>query len=178
MKKTIRMITAMVMVIFLLTATTVPALADSDPFGLTDTQKELLDDFREEAAKQQDAFQDTFSNIQKQHKEAEKQHEETLKKAKEKVDVMAILAVTLIVLAVSLVVAEIVYIYIAAPKCGMSRFWALVPLFSNLIGLIVFIVVRSSRKATAPGYTIVCPTCNSVHPKGTTRCNICGTDLT
>lgn len=76
-----------------------------------------------------------------------------------------------------LMIAEIIYIFIAAPKCGMSRLWALVPLFSNFFGLIVFIAVRSNRKTVSPGNNIICPTCSSVHPAGTTFCSICGTRL-
>lgn len=96
-------------------------------------------------------------------------------------DKFKIFVICLIVFLVLLQIAEILYIFIAAPKRGMSRLWALLPLVSRVIGLIVFIVVFSKRKETpAAGspHTITCPTCNSVHPKGTTRCNICGTDLT
>lgn len=74
-----------------------------------------------------------------------------------------------------LLVAEMVYIFIAAPKCGMSRLWALVPLFSHIIGLIVFIVVRSNRNTSTAGVnTFTCPTCNAVHPYGTAVCSVCG----
>ena len=75
-----------------------------------------------------------------------------------------------------LVFAEIVYIFIKAPKCGMSRLWALVPLVSNVLGLVIFIAVASNRN---PKNTkrITCPTCGSVHPQNTAFCNICGTKL-
>lgn len=75
-------------------------------------------------------------------------------------------------------VAASVYIFITAPKCGMSRAWALAPVLSSVFGLIAFIIVRTASKATAAGSnTIVCPTCNAVHPAGTAVCNICGTKL-
>ena len=100
-------------------------------------------------------------------------------------------------IALALMIAEIAYIYIKAPLCGMSRLWCLAPLVSNVIGLIVFIVV-SSKKTSSLGVEglagtikdgitdtikgtnsssklINCPTCDSVHPAGTTQCNICGT---
>lgn len=83
----------------------------------------------------------------------------------------------LVVILLALVIAEITYIFVSAPKCGMSRLWALVPLFSNVLGLIVFIIVRSNRKTTSTANTIVCPTCNGVHLVGTTTCSICGTRL-
>lgn len=102
-----------------------------------------------------------------------KQHNDMQERIQSMFTVMMIVCVVLVLLGI----AEVVYIYIAAPKCGMSRLWALVPVFSNFIGLIVFIVVRSSRKTTAATNTVVCPTCNGVHPCGTEKCNICGTKL-
>ena len=90
---------------------------------------------------------------------------------------MQVFIVLLIVIAVILLIAEITYIFISAPKCGMSRLWALVPLFSNIFGLIVFIAVRSAKGTTANTHTITCPVCNGVHPIGTTKCSICGANL-
>lgn len=106
------------------------------------------------------------SDIMKQHKDVQERIQSVF-------TVMMIVCVVLVLFGI----AEVVYIYIAAPKCGMSRLWALVPVFSNFVGLIVFIVVRSSRKTTVATNTIVCPTCNGVHPCGTEKCNICGTKL-
>ena len=85
----------------------------------------------------------------------------------------------IIELVLFLIIAEIIYIFIEAPKCGMSRLWAIVPLFSNLFGLIVFIIVRSNRKTgnNSPAQVVTCPTCGGVHPLGTMECSICGTKL-
>lgn len=102
-----------------------------------------------------------------------KQHKDMQERIQSMFTVMMIVCVVLVLFGI----AEVVYIYIAAPKCGMSRLWALVPIFSNFIGLIVFIVVRSGRKTTTATNTIMCPTCNGVHPCGTEKCNICGTKL-
>lgn len=75
-------------------------------------------------------------------------------------------------------IATSVYIFVTAPKCGMSRAWALAPVVGNAFGLIAFILVRTASKTTAVGTnTIVCPTCNGVHPAGTQFCSICGTKL-
>ena len=75
-------------------------------------------------------------------------------------------------------IAASVYIFVTAPKCGMSRAWALAPVVGNVFGLIAFIMVRTVSKTTAVGNnTIVCPTCNGVHPAGSQFCNICGTKL-
>lgn len=75
-------------------------------------------------------------------------------------------------------IATSVYIFITAPKCGMSRAWALAPVVGNVFGLIAFILVRTASKTTAVSTnTIVCPTCNGIHPAGTQFCNICGTKL-
>ena len=83
--------------------------------------------------------------------------------------------VIIMALMILLLLLEIVYIFIAAPKCGMSRLWALVPLFSHFFGLIAFIVVRTNRKTqVSPANTFACPTCQAVHPYGTAVCSVCG----
>ena len=79
-------------------------------------------------------------------------------------------------------IIEIVYIYRNAPKCDMTKLWALVPLISPLFGLFAVIYVRSTCKKMETATTgvtgkITCPTCNGVHPNGTTVCTICGTEL-
>lgn len=86
--------------------------------------------------------------------------------------------IVIAVIIVSLSIAASVYIFVTAPKCGMSRAWALAPVVGNVIGLIAFIMVRTASKNTASGTnTVVCPTCNGVHPAGSQFCNICGTKL-
>lgn len=76
-----------------------------------------------------------------------------------------------------LIVAEILYIFIEAPKCGMSRLWALVPIFSNVLGLVIFIIIRSKHKAGVRTRKITCPTCGGVCTDDTAFCSICGTKL-
>lgn len=130
-------------------------------------------------AKQQN--EEMFAQAQKQNEEifaqAQKQNAERLNRAGKSVFNMATVAVILAVTFVLLMIAEIIYILIAAPKCGMSRLWALMPLFSNILGLIVFIIVRSGRNTVSASNTVICPTCGSVHPTGTAVCAICGTKL-
>lgn len=100
-------------------------------------------------------------------------------KQEDEIHVMEILGPILILLVVSLVLAEIGYIFVTAPKCGMSRLWALAPVIGNVFGLVVFLVLRSVAKqntATTKN-VIVCPVCNGRHPYGTDVCSICGTKL-
>lgn len=100
-------------------------------------------------------------------------------KQEDEIHVMEILGPILILLVVSLVLAEIGYIFVTAPKCGMSRLWALAPVVGNVFGLVVFLVLRSVAKqntATTKN-VIVCPVCNGRHPYGTDVCSICGTKL-
>lgn len=83
-----------------------------------------------------------------------------------------------IVLFLLIGIAASVYIFVTAPQCGMSRAWALAPVVGNVFGLIAFIMVRTASKTTVAGNnTVVCPTCNGVHPDGSQFCNICGTKL-
>lgn len=154
---------------------------ENDAIGATD-QSDILDvfeNFNAEAIESIEEYEDFDDFAEGQFKNipefiTESDHFNKVQNRENGIFVFAIvLAITLLIL----VICEIIYIYIEAPKCGMSRLWALVPLFSNLIGLIVFIVVRSNRKNTVSTNNIMCPTCNSVHHAGTIECSICGTKL-
>ncbi len=97
----------------------------------------------------------------------------------EEVNPMVIIGPILIVLVVLLVLAEIGYIFVTAPKYGMSRFWALAPIVGNVFGLIVFLMLKTASKQNnqVSKNVIICPTCNGKHPCGTQVCSICGTKL-
>ena len=97
----------------------------------------------------------------------------------EEFDIMMIIGPALIVLLVGLLLAEIFYIFVTAPKFGMSRFWALAPIVGNVFGLIVFLMLKTAAKQNnqVSKNVIDCPTCNGKHPYGTEVCSICGTKL-
>lgn len=97
----------------------------------------------------------------------------------EEFHIMMIIGPALIVLLVLLLLAEIFYIFVTAPKFGMSRFWALAPLVGNVFGLLVFLLLKSAAKQNniSSKNVIICPTCNGKHPYGTEVCSICGTKL-
>ena len=144
---------------------------------MSNIQKEMDESwqqFEEEIKKQQEEWAAKEEEFKKQKEEREQQWEqEQIEREKER-KASQRAGIIIAVVAVLLLLAEITYIFITAPKCGMSRFWALVPLFSNFFGLLVFLVVRSSHKATARTNTFTCPVCNSIHPNGTAVCSICG----
>ena len=85
----------------------------------------------------------------------------------------------LIVLLILLVLAEVVYIFVTAPKFGMSRFWAIAPIIGNVFGLFVFLMLKTLAKQNtmSTANVIVCPVCNGRHPYGTSVCSICGAKL-
>lgn len=90
------------------------------------------------------------------------------------------IALILSILILLLILAGCVYIFIEAPKYGMTRLWALMPLVSYGLGLLAFILVRSKHKSGVKVEQIkkiTCPTCGGVHPDKVTFCNICGTKL-
>lgn len=104
-----------------------------------------------------------------------KEHNETKDRIERSNKILRVVVIVLAVLLSALLIAAIVYIFIAAPKCGMSRWWALLPLFSHVLGLLVFIVMRSNRKSqSAFVNTFACPVCSAVHPYGTAVCSVCG----
>lgn len=74
---------------------------------------------------------------------------------------------------------EIVYIFCNAPKFGMSRLWALIPVFNVLLGLLFCIFMRS--KSTGKGLVKTskrtCPICGGKHSEDVTFCTICGNKL-
>ncbi len=192
MKKTVKMMIAMVMVVLMLSITAIPSMAAGFNFGndfsgfgsfetVEDEMSEILDDsqngfksFMEEAEKQREEFEKEIEEKKQQREEARQERWDEINREQKTMKTVVIVIVVVVVL---LLIAEIAYIFITAPKCGMSRFWALVPLFSNLFGLLVFIVIRSNRMSTSNDRTVTCPTCNGVHPLGTTECSICGTKL-
>lgn len=139
--------------------------------------EEEVNQKKEEWANKEAEWAAKQEEFKKRKEEREKQREEEWAALEREQKAMETTVIIIIVISVLLVLAEIMYILIAAPKCGMSRFWALVPLFSNFFGLIVFIVVRSNRKTSTSTHTVTCPTCSSVHPAGITECPICGTKL-
>ena len=61
-----------------------------------------------------------------------------------------------------------IYILIDAPKHGMTKAWALLPLFFHVAALVLYLIVRHNQKyapsPTVKKHTITCPTCNSTHP--------------
>lgn len=79
--------------------------------------------------------------------------------------------------ALLLFVVEILYIFFEAPKCGMSRLWALAPIISNILGFIIFIIIRSKHKANVRARKITCPTCGGACNDDTVFCPMCGTRL-
>ena len=151
--------------------------SNNNQIGLTPEQEALLEDSENKSNEMWDAFNDKANEMQQEFEEAEKENEQIFKDAQNNVKDMFKVVLAIIAVIVLLGIAASTYIFFAAPKCGMSRLWALVPLFSSLIGLLVFIVIRSNRKATGNSRTVVCPTCNGVHPEGTNECSICGTKL-
>ncbi len=129
-----------------------------------------------------------YEQIEKNEAKYEKT-EDTINKADESTDVFDgvfiiyfAVIILLAVLIIALTIFEVIYIFKNAPKCGMTRLFALVPLFSRLFGIFVLIMVRTNcKKSESAGIKsakkITCPTCSGVHPKGTEECSICGTKL-
>lgn len=84
------------------------------------------------------------------------------------------------ILVISLVItfAMVIYIFKNAPKCGMSRLLAIIPILLPMFGFVVMLVVRSNCKNNKKSKNVVtCPKCGGVHPVGTSFCSICGTQI-
>lgn len=187
MKKTVKAIMITAIAALLLAVTAVPAMAAEDPYAPFDAFFEDVasdtDDFYNNWNETNEKIQEKKKDILEKQKEIQEEQKEIqeswerMESQQRDIDTGApTIVIILAVLLFGAMVFAIVYIFVEAPKCGMSRLWALVPLFSSILGLIIFITVRTNSK-NAPNRTntICCPTCNSVHPVGTTACSICGT---
>lgn len=184
MKKTVSIILMLVVAVLLFSTATIPAMAagiDSDAgsgfFEPVNNSNKTFHDLMNDPEEMLSLFDQEFEDVKQQREEEEKQWQEEWNSIRRRQNTFKNVIITIGIIAVFLVIAEITYIFITAPKCGMSRFWALVPLFSNFVGLLVFIIVRSNRKACSNTHIITCPTCNSRHSEGTIECSICGTKL-
>ena len=89
--------------------------------------------------------------------------------------------IVLFLIVITIGVGGAIYVYNDASKNGLPKIWCLAPLFLFIIGLIVYLAVRSMHKMNGPSakgnHTVICPTCNCVHPIGTDECSICGRKL-
>lgn len=121
---------------------------------------------------------ETFSDMYSEAREYTAKAISQQKSITDSFDIAAILIGLLIAVILGLHVAAIVYVIVSAPKCGMSRLWALVPIFSAFFGLLVIIYIHS-RKKTSPqnGKAVICAVCGGVHPQNTAFCSICGNAL-
>lgn len=72
---------------------------------------------------------------------------------------------------------EVIYIFVNAPKCEMTRFWAIVPLVSRLFGLILFIYVFTRKKQGKTAKTTTCPNCQCKLNQNSNVCPICGATI-
>lgn len=170
MKKAIKILTVMVTSILILTISIVPAMAVSFDFESAFSEKENQENYEK--------FESEYEKYANElMQEALEEQEEMMDNASKTFKGFFTFVIVLIIIAVILGLAAMAYIYVEAPKCGMSRAWALVPLFSSFIGLLVFIVVRSNSKTHSSRRTITCPTCSGKYPEGTIECSICGTKL-
>lgn len=167
MEKSLKLISVLLFAIIMLTLAAMPTMAmPANNYYDNDFQNQQNEWLQEQQQQQQDYFED-FAETQN----------EIYHQANRRIDGFRVFVIVCIVLAVILLIAEITYILIEAPKCGMSRLWALVPLFSNIIGLLVFIVVRSGVKQNNTLNAVTCPVCTAKHPNGIDTCTVCGAKL-
>ena len=82
-----------------------------------------------------------------------------------------------IIAAIVLAMVSIIYIYLNAPKHGLSRWWALLPLLFNIVAVGIYVILRQENsKKTLPN-NVICPKCGSPQTLGTIQCHSCGTRL-
>ena len=89
---------------------------------------------------------------------------------------LTILIVGLIA-AIILAIFSILYIYINAPKHGLSRWWALLPIIINIVALGIYVIFRQENSKKALPNNVICPQCGSPQALGTIQCRNCGTRL-
>ncbi len=155
-----------------------------------DDHMNSIDKQMEENSKKFDEIQESRKNefnekaesIQAEHDEMYEQTQNTIEKGFTFTGIMFVVIIIIWIVALLSIIIGVIYIFIEAPKCGMSRAWALLPLVSSFLGIIIFIVIRTKSKERngtlgTSGRKITCPTCGGTHPDGTETCSICGTKL-
>jgi len=184
MKKRVKLLVTIVCAIVILCTSAISAAAEFDFGGMPEEFSFTESTFENPYTDSSSTFESKTSSHNNLYdyddeiRDIYKNALEEQREIKNTFNFMMIFIPILIVIVLGLVLAEIIYIYYAAPKCGMSRAWALLPLFSNVLGLIIFIIIKQTmNNNAASGNTIICPTCNSVQPYGTAVCPICGTNL-
>lgn len=73
-----------------------------------------------------------------------------------------------------------VWVYNDAERCGMSGLlWALLVFFGNIVGLLIYLIVRSSSANVIPGPVTskTCPNCHGVIQPDFNVCPHCGANL-
>jgi len=72
----------------------------------------------------------------------------------------------------------LIWVYQDAESRGMDGLlWALIVFFLNIIGLILYLVVRESRITALQRITRVCPKCGQVLSEDARFCPRCGKEL-
>ena len=72
----------------------------------------------------------------------------------------------------------LIWVYQDAESRGMDGLlWALIVFFLNIIGLVLYLVVRESRIAPSQRITRVCPKCGQVLSEDAKFCPRCGKEL-
>jgi len=71
-----------------------------------------------------------------------------------------------------------VWVYNDAERSGMSGLlWALLVFFGNIVGLLIYLIVRSSSASVAPLTAKTCPSCHGVIQPDFNVCPHCGANL-
>lgn len=71
--------------------------------------------------------------------------------------------------------AVTVWVYRDAESRGMNgALWAILTFFGNIIGLIIYLIVRSQDLSPAKGMTSACPSCSGAVTQGFAFCPHCG----
>ena len=124
-------------------------------------------------------WEEQDEKIKDKHKEIEEKAEKIMSFSFGMFKGVGIFIIVIFVLVFAIGIGGAIFVYRDAGKNGMPRIWCLAPLFLFIIGLIIYLAVRSMNKTngTSATHTLICPTCNCVHPIGTEECSICGRKL-
>ena len=82
-----------------------------------------------------------------------------------------------LIVAIILAIISISYIFIDAPKHGVTRWWALLPIIINIVALGIYVIFRQENSKKALPNNVICPQCGSPQALGTIQCRNCGTRL-
>lgn len=141
MKKVLKALTAIVMAALLIAVTALPAFAAEIDFDA------LFEEAQKRQAESERRQAEMIESAKKQQQAMIDEGRENYERASESIAatqrIMTTVVIVLCIVVFAVRAAEAIYAYSVASRYGLTRLWALLPLVSAVLGLLVLIFIKS-----------------------------------